>query len=399
MGSCTNSSYEDLTGAAHVLKQGLDHQLKVSVPFWISPGSIQIYRTIERDGILSTFLKSGATVLAAACGPCIGQWKRDDITVGQVNVIVTSFNRNFRGRNDGNPETLAFIASPEIVVALGLAGRLDFNPVTDPLPGTALYLQPPEKTELPQKGFVFDRSGYQAPAGSSVKVVVRPDSQRLQLLQPFNSWNPNDFENLVILAKIKGKCTTDHISPGGKWLKYRGHLDKISDNLLLGADNIFAPGRIGQGYNALTGEGPMELARIARDYKSRNVGWVIIGDENYGEGSSREHAAMTPRYLGCRAVIVKSFARIHETNLKKQGILALTFMNPNDYEKLQPNDRLTILGFHDLKPGQPVSIKVQHSDGSEEIILARHSYNQEQLQWFYAGSALNFIRQKLGVSS
>lgn len=393
VGSCTNSSYEDIGRAAFVARQAAEMGHKMPQPFLVSPGSTQIQNTIERDGLMATLGSVGATVLANACGPCIGQWKRDDIKPGQKNTIVTSFNRNFRGRNDSNIETLAFIGSPEVVMALGLAGRLDFNPLKDELetPKGKLKFKAPEAPELPEKGFVPDPQGYQAPAGRGVSVAVSPTSERLQLLEPFKSWDGKDFVDQMVLAKAKGKCTTDHISPGGPWLKYRGHLDNISNNMLLGADNAFT-GEIGKGKNLLTGQTGIEFAKIAREYKKAGQGWVIIGDENYGEGSSREHAAMSPRFLGCTAVITRSFARIHETNLKKQGILALTFNDPKDYEKIQEEDRISLLELKGLAPGKPVRMRIRHKDGREEEIELKHSYNNEQIKWFQAGSALNLIR-------
>lgn len=393
VGSCTNSSYEDIGRAAFVAKQALDAGMKMNQPFLVSPGSTQIQHTIERDGQMAVLNSVGATVLANACGPCIGQWKRDDVKSGEKNTIVTSFNRNFRGRNDSNAETLAFIGSPEMVMALGIAGRLDFNPMTDELdtPKGKLKLKAPEAPELPAKGFMADVEGYQKPAGATAKVEVDSKSDRLQLLTPFAPWNGKDFTDNYVLAKAKGKCTTDHISPGGPWLKYRGHLDNISNNMLLGADNAFT-GEIGKGKNLLNGEKGLEFAKIAREYQKANKGWVIIGDENYGEGSSREHAAMSPRFLGCTAVVVKSFARIHETNLKKQGVLALHFINPKDYDKIQEEDQVNIVGLSGLAPGKNVTMEVKHNDGSKETIELKHTYNQEQLKWFKAGSALNLIR-------
>lgn len=394
IGSCTNSSYEDIGRSAFLAKQAMSIGVKMNQPFLVSPGSTQIQKTIERDGMMATFNEVGATVLANACGPCIGQWKRDDVKSGEKNTIVTSFNRNFRGRNDANAETLAFIGSPEIVMALGLAGRLDFNPMTDELEGPKgkIKLQPPQADELPAKGFIADEEGYQKPAGKNANVAVNPASDRLQLLTPFNEWNGQDFVDNLVLAKAKGKCTTDHISPGGKWLNYRGHLDNISNNMLLGADNAFT-GEIGKGKNQLTGEKGIEFAQIARAYQKAGKGWVIIGDENYGEGSSREHAAMCPRFLGASAVIVKSFARIHETNLKKQGVLALHFVSPADYDKIQEDDQVSIVGLKDLAPGKNVEMKIKHANGSTETIMLKHTYNAEQLKWFRAGSALNLIRK------
>ncbi|MCE3010337.1 MAG: aconitate hydratase [Proteobacteria bacterium] len=393
IGSCTNSSYEDIGRAAMIAKQALDAGVKMAQPFLVSPGSTQIQNTIERDGQMQVLNSVGATVLANACGPCIGQWKRDDVKTGEKNTIVTSFNRNFRGRNDSNNETLAFIGSPEMVMALGLAGRLDFNPATDELetPKGKIRFKAPEAPELPAKGFVADPQGYQAPAGKNAQVAVSPSSDRLQLLSPFTKWNNQDFKTQLVLAKAKGKCTTDHISPGGPWLKYRGHLDNISNNMLLGADNAFT-GEIGKGKNQLTGAAGVEFAKIAREYQKAGQGWVIIGDENYGEGSSREHAAMSPRFLGCTAVITKSFARIHETNLKKQGVLALTFQDPKDYDKIQEEDRVSLVDLKALAPGKPVKAILEHKGGAKEEILLKHSYNAEQIKWFVAGSALNLIR-------
>ncbi|MFN7453533.1 MAG: aconitate hydratase [Pseudobdellovibrionaceae bacterium] len=393
IGSCTNSSYEDIGRAAMIAKQALDAGVKMAQPFLVSPGSTQIQNTIERDGQMQVLNSVGATVLANACGPCIGQWKRDDIKTGDKNTIITSFNRNFRGRNDSNNETLAFIGSPEIVMALGLAGRLDFNPATDELdtPKGKIKFKAPEAPELPAKGFVADPQGYQAPAGKNAQVAVSPSSDRLQLLSPFTKWNGEDVKSHLVLAKAKGKCTTDHISPGGPWLKYRGHLDNISNNMLLGADNAFT-GEIGKGKNQITGATGVEFAKIAREYQKAGQGWVIIGDENYGEGSSREHAAMSPRFLGCSAVITKSFARIHETNLKKQGVLALTFQDPKDYDKIQEEDRVSLVDLKALAPGKPVKAIIEHKGGAKEEILLKHSYNAEQIKWFVAGSALNLIR-------
>jgi aconitate hydratase len=396
IGSCTNSSYEDIGRAAFVAQQAYEHGLKMPVPFLVTPGSTQIQNTIERDGQMATFNTVGATVMANACGPCIGQWKRDDVKKGTVNTIVTSYNRNFRGRQDDNPETLAFIGSPELVMALGIAGRVDFNPMTDELTGKdgkKFKLQPPVADELPAKGFVADPEGYQAPAGRSATVVVSPTSDRLQLLEPFAAWDRKDtVENMLVLCKAKGKCTTDHISPAGKWLTYRGHLDNISNNMLLGATNAFS-GAAGLGRNVLTGESGLEFAQIARDYKKKGQKWVIIGDENYGEGSSREHAAMSPRHLGAVAVITKSFARIHETNLKKQGALPLTFVTPTDYAKINEVDRVALKGLSSFAPGQNLTLEVKHADGAIETIALKHTFNAEQIKWFQAGSALNLLRQ------
>ncbi len=393
IGSCTNSSYEDIGRAAFLAKQAMDVGVKMNQPFLVSPGSTQIQKTIERDGQMAIFNEVGATVLANACGPCIGQWKRDDIKSGEKNTIITSFNRNFRARNDSNPETLAFIGSPEIVMALGLAGRLDFNPMTDELEGPKgkIKLQAPVAPELPAKGFVADTEGYQKPEGANAKVAVAPTSDRLQLLTPFTKWDGKDYVDNLILAKAKGKCTTDHISPAGPWLKYRGHLDNISNNMLLGATNAFT-GEAGKAKNLLTGQVGVEFAQVAREYKKAGKGWIIVGDENYGEGSSREHAAMSPRFLGATAVVVKSFARIHETNLKKQGVLALTFANPADYDKIQEEDTVSLVDLKDFAPGKNVKMVIKHKNGSSETIELRHSYNAEQINWFKAGSALNLIR-------
>ena len=396
IGSCTNSSYEDIGRSAMIAEQAIKIGVKMQQPFLVSPGSTQIQNTITRDGQLKTFEAVGATVLANACGPCIGQWKRDDIKHGEKNTIVTSFNRNFRGRNDANAETLAFIGSPELVMALGLAGRLDFNPMTDELEGPKgkIKLKAPEAPELPEKGFIPDTEGYQKPEGDKATIAISPTSERLQLLAPFKKWDGNDFIEHLILAKAKGKCTTDHISPGGKWLNYRGHLDNISNNMLLGADNAYSTtgdAEIGKGTNQLTGE-KKEFAQIAREYQKAQKAWMIVGDENYGEGSSREHAAMSPRFLGCSAVITKSFARIHETNLKKQGVLALTFVDAKDYEKIKEKDLLTIKGLKDLTPGKNLTLEIKHVEGSLEKVEVKHTYNAEQIKWFKAGSALNLIR-------
>lgn len=395
IGSCTNSSYEDIGRAAFVARQALEAGMKMPQQFIVTPGSEQIKKTIERDGLLKTFNDVGATMMSNSCGPCIGQWKRNDMKDGTANTIVTSFNRNFRGRQDSNPETLAFIGSPEMVMALGIAGRLDFNPMTDELTapnGKKIKLQPPVADDLPKKGFVPDPDGYQAPAGKSASVVVSPTSDRLQLLEPFNKWDGKDeIPECMVLTKAKGKCTTDHISPAGKWLKYRGHLDNISNNMLLGAVNAFT-GTPGKGKNVLTGEKDLEFAQVARAYKAKGMKWVVVGDENYGEGSSREHAAMSPRLLGCVAVITKSFARIHETNLKKQGALPLNFASPADYDKVREDDRVTIKGLKTFAPGKNLQAVLKHSDGTSETIELKHSFNTEQIKWFEAGSALNKLR-------
>ncbi len=396
IGSCTNSSYEDIGRAAHIARQARQAGFKMPQHFLVTPGSELIKQTIERDGYIKDFEAIGAVVLANACGPCIGQWKRDEYKKGQVNTIVNSFNRNFRGRNDANPDTLSFIASPEITMALGLAGRLDFNPQTDLLEreNKKLKLQAPESDILPQNGFVQNKEGYIPPKGKNVKIIVKEGSDRLQLLKPFPPWNKEDFKGLLILCKAKGKCTTDHISPAGFWLRYRGHLDRISDNMLLGATNAFTDER-GIGFNQLTGE-KQPFSKIARYYKEQKRNWVIVGDENYGEGSSREHAAMTPRYLGAKAVIVKSFARIHETNLKKQGVLPLTFTQSKDIEKIREKDQIDILDLENLTPGSQHKVLIKHEDGSQEEFSVSHSLSTEQIKWFQAGSALNLMRKQKG---
>jgi aconitate hydratase len=394
IGSCTNSSYEDIERATSVARQALAAGLKVRSEFTITPGSEQVRATIERDGHLKTLVEAGGSVLANACGPCIGQWKRHDVRKGERNSIITSFNRNFAGRNDANPETHAFVASPEIVTALAFAGRLTFNPLTDSLVnsrGERVMLNPPVGDELPRRGFARGESGYVRPArdGSRVRVAVAPSSDRLQILSPFPAWDGNDLLAMPLLLKAKGKCTTDHISPAGKWLKYRGHLDNISNNMFSGAVNAFT-GETGAGTNVLTGE-KKEFAQVAREYKSRNLAWAVVGDENYGEGSSREHAAMEPRWLGGKVIIVKSFARIHETNLKKQGMLPLTFANPNDYDRVREDDTVSITGLSGFAPGVPLSCVLRHSDGSIDEFPLNHTFNENQIGWFRAGSALNLI--------
>lgn len=394
IGSCTNSSYEDIERATSIARQAIQHGIKAKSPLTITPGSEQIHSTIERDGQLEVLEQIGGLVLANACGPCIGQWKRHDVTFGEKNSILTSYNRNFAGRNDANPGTHSFVASPEIVIAYSLAGKLTFNPLTDYLEnekGEKFKLTPPTGDELPKNGFDPGESGYVAPAkdGEAIKIHVNPESTRLQLLDPFKKPSGEDLKGLRLLAKIAGKCTTDHISPAGKWLKFRGHLDNISDNMFTGAQNAYREA-IGRAKNCLTGE-IEPLPKVARDYKKQGISWVIIGDENYGEGSSREHAAMEPRHLGGVAIIVKSFARIHETNLKKQGMLALTFANPSDYEKVREDDVLDIVGLKTFKPGEPLTLVLNHSDGTREEISLNHSYNEAQIGWFFAGSALNLI--------
>ncbi|MCH8837131.1 MAG: aconitate hydratase [Candidatus Marinimicrobia bacterium] len=394
IGSCTNSSYEDISRAAHVAQQALDHDYKAQTTFLITPGSEQVRATIERDGQLETLTGIGGTVLANACGPCIGQWNRTDVKEGEKNSIINSFNRNFARRNDGNPATMSFIASPEIVTALALAGRLSFNPLTDPLPGGdgGFMLVPPEGDELPSAGFDPGKPGYEAPVedGSTVEIIVNPNSERLQLLEPFPAWEGSDLENLLVLFKARGKCTTDHISPAGPWLRFRGHLDNISNNLFIGVNNAFSD-QPGEGRNLLTGESGAKLSAIARAYRDQGYGWVGIGEENYGEGSSREHAAMEPRHLGGRAIIVKSFARIHETNLKKQGVLPLIFAQPEDYDKIRADDKVSLGGLTELAPGSQVVMALHHSDGTEETLPLRHTLNEAQIDWFKAGSSLNVI--------
>ncbi len=395
IGSCTNSSYEDMTRAASVARQAKAKHLKAKSEYTITPGSEQIRFTIERDGLIDDFAAMGGVVLANACGPCIGQWARHTNDPNKKNSIITSFNRNFAKRNDGNPNTHAFVASPEIVTAMVLGGKLSFNPLTDKIKnedGQEIMLDVPVGIELPPRGFAVDDPGFQAPAkdGASVVVKVAPDSDRLQLLTPFAPWDGKDIKGLRLLIKAKGKCTTDHISMAGPWLKYRGHLDNISNNLLMGALNYF-----NEQTNAVKDEitgAYGKVSDVARDYKAHHIGSIIVGDENYGEGSSREHAAMEPRFLGVRAVIVKSFARIHETNLKKQGMLALTFANVEDYDKILEDDSIDIVGLeHDFVPGKPLTLVLNHKDGSKDEIMANHTYNEFQIDWFKAGSALNMI--------
>ena len=395
IGSCTNSSYEDISRAAHIARQGLKAGLKAKTAFLVTPGSERIYQTMKRDGFLETFEEMGGTVLANACGPCIGQWKRADAVKGRVDSIISSYNRNFPGRNDGMNETMSFLSSPEIVTAVAFAGELTFDPVHGSLKavdGTEIRFEPPQGEELPSKGFAKGAEGFVPPAenGESVQVEVPPNSERLQLLQPFPRWDGKDFEKLPLLIKTKGKTTTDHISPAGPWLKYRGHLDKISDNMFLGATNAFSS-EPGKGTDVLTGEAGLTIAQIARRYKAKGIGSVVVGDENYGEGSSREHAAMSPRYLGVKAIITKSFARIHETNLKKQGILPLTFANPKDYDLNEQPDRISIKGLQGLAPGKPVQVIIHKPDGKEIPIQTNHSITEQQVAWFKAGSALNAL--------
>ncbi|PIW31760.1 MAG: aconitate hydratase [Nitrosopumilales archaeon CG15_BIG_FIL_POST_REV_8_21_14_020_37_12] len=398
IGSCTNSSYEDMSRAASLAEQAKAKGIKAKVPLLVTPGSEQIRGTIERDGQMDSLKDIGATVLANACGPCIGQWSRPELSNDDKNTIVTTFNRNFPGRNDGRRNTLNFIGSPEMIIALALGGRLSFNPLKDELTaadGTKFKLDPPKPApEVPAKGFMIPKGIYVAPPANSegLEVIIDPNSKRLQKLEPFTKWDGKDFEKIPIIVKAKGKCTTDHISPAGAWLSLRGHLDNLSDNMLLGAVNAFND-EVGRGKNVLSGQ-IEPFAKTAREYKQKGMRWVIIGDKNYGEGSSREHAAMTPRHLGCAAVITKSFARIHETNLKKQGILALTFANPADYDKIQEDDRISLVGLNDLAPQQSVKCILTHNDNSQEEISLVHSYNHSQIEWFKAGSALNVLRNK-----
>lgn len=395
IGSCTNSSYEDMGRCASIARNAMKHGLKSKIPFNVTPGSEQIRATIERDGIAKTFKEFGGTVLANACGPCIGQWDRRDVKKGDKNTIVTSYNRNFTGRNDANPATHCFVTSPELVTALSIAGRLDFNPLTDELTGAdgkKFKLEAPFGDELPQKGFDPGMDTYEAPPsdGSKVRVDVDPKSQRLQLLHPFDTWNGKDLTDMTVLIKVKGKCTTDHISAAGPWLKYRGHLDNISNNMFIGATNI-ENNEMNKIKNQVTGEWA-GVPDVARFYKAKGISWVAVGDENYGEGSSREHAALEPRHLGGRAIITKSFARIHETNLKKQGMLPLTFANPADYDLVQPHSKISLLGLDKLAPGKQVDCEIK-TDGKVSKIKLNHSFNGQQIDWFKAGSALNRMKQ------
>ncbi|MCC5938538.1 MAG: aconitate hydratase [Lunatimonas sp.] len=395
IGSCTNSSYEDISRAASLAQQAVDKKLKAKSEYTITPGSEQVRYTVERDGFLGIFENMGGVVLANACGPCIGQWARHGAEKQEKNSIITSFNRNFAKRADGNPNTHSFVASPEIVTAMAIAGDLTFNPMKDTLvneDGKAVMLEEPMGLEMPTKGFAVEDAGYQAPAedGSKVDVLVDPQSERLQLLEPFAAWEGTDLTGLKLLIKAQGKCTTDHISMAGPWLRYRGHLDNISNNMLIGAVNAYN-GETNKVKNQLNGEYG-EVPAVQRQYKLHNVGSIVVGDENYGEGSSREHAAMEPRFLGVRAILVKSFARIHETNLKKQGMLALTFDNPADYDLIQEDDSIDIVGLDTFAPGQPLTVVLNHADGSRDQIKVNHTYNEGQIGWFKAGSALNLIK-------
>jgi aconitate hydratase len=400
IGSCTNSSYEDMTRAASVARQARAKGLRVQAEFVVTPGSELVRYTLERDGVLQDFADIGGVVLANACGPCIGQWARHRTgDEDEPNTIATSFNRNFAKRNDGNPKTHAFVASPELTTALAIAGDLTFNPTTDVLTneqGQAVMLEAPSGDDLPARGFFCENPGYAAPAedGSALSVSVRPDSDRLQLLEPFPP-NEGNLPGLKLLIKAQGKCTTDHISMAGPWLRFRGHLDHISDNCLIGAVNAIN-GETNKIKNQLSGRYEAVPA-VARAYKAAGLGAIVVGDENYGEGSSREHAAMEPRYLGVRAVLVRSFARIHETNLKKQGMLALTFACPEDYDKILEDDAIDILGLDAFAPETPLTVVLHHADGSEETLQVHHTYNETQIAWYRAGSALNLIRSTLNA--
>ena len=398
IGSCTNSSYEDMSRSADVAEQAKAHGLKTAVPFMVTPGSEQVRATIERDGQMQSLKDIDATVLANACGPCIGQWRRAGEQVGRANTIVTSYNRNFPARNDGQAATMNLIGSPEIVTALALAGRLSFNPLTDTLQGAdgaEFRLAAPQAApEVPAADFEEGRSFYQAPPddGDGIELTVSPDSERLQLLEPWPAWDGQDFTDMPVLVKTKGKTTTDSISPAGVWLRFRGHLDRFSDNMFMGAINAYT-GEAGKGLNLVSGQREQGFSAIARDYKAQSVKWVVVGDANYGEGSSREHAALSPRLLGGAAVIARSFARIHESNLKKQGLLALTFDSPDDYERIREDDRLSLTGLGELAPGRPVQCSVSHSDGTTETLQLNHSYSESQLDWFRLGSALNLFHR------
>ncbi|MCA8970157.1 MAG: aconitate hydratase [Planctomycetes bacterium] len=399
IGSCTNSSYEDLSRAAHIARQAMAKGIGPKVPFFVSPGSDAIQSTAERDGQLETLRELGATVLTNSCGPCIGQWARPKMEKGTRNSIVSSFNRNFPGRNDGNRETLSFLGSPELVTAIALSGRLDFDPTRDTLTagdGSEFRLDVPEGPELPADGYALNDAGYLAPTlAASTVVQVAKDSERLALLDPFAKPEiPGDFTDMPLLLKAVGKCTTDHISPAGYWLRFRGHLDKISDNMFIGAVNEFTD-KPGTARNVFDGSVD-SVSAVARDYKARGAGWVVVGDSNYGEGSSREHAAMEPRWLGCKAVIVRSFARIHQTNLKKQGVLPLTFVTASDYDKIRENDRFTLEGLDKLAPEKNVACVVRHADGSEDRIELAHTMTDDQIEWFRHGSALEMIRANQG---
>ncbi len=396
IGSCTNSSYEDMSRSADIAEQALEKGVKALVPFMVTPGSEQVRATIERDGQMDSLKNINGTVLANACGPCIGQWKRDKGTAGVPNTIVTSYNRNFPRRNDGQPTTMNFIASPEIVTSFSLAGRLSFNPLEDTLmdsDGNPFRLRPPKPApEVPDNDFAKGISSYLAPPedGREVSLAVDPNSERIQLMEPWPAWDGTDIRQAPVLLKARGKTTTDHISPAGPWLRYRGHLDKFSDNMFMGASNTFSD-TPGTGLNVITGQANQSLSQIARSYKENGLKWVAIGDYNYGEGSSREHAALSPRLLGSAAVIVRTFARIHETNLKKQGLLALTFSDPNDYNLIEAKDRISILGVGQMAPGKPIKCLIHHEDGTVDDLILSHSYGASQIEWYRAGSALNLL--------
>jgi aconitate hydratase len=395
IGSCTNSSYEDIARSAHIARQATAKGLKAKIPLWVSPGSDTVFETIKKAGFVADLEAIGATILSNSCGPCIGQWKRDDTDGTVKNSIVNSFNRNFKKRNDGFANTLSFIGSPELVTAIALSGRLDFDPTRDTIDGVSLG--EPEGDELPDGGLELSFGGFVEPPadGSGVEVALPSGHDRLQKLTPFPAWDGNDLTDQLVLLKAHGKCTTDHISQAGPWLKYRGHLDNISNNMVLGAVNAFTMNP-GEGKDQLDGE-TKKFPAVARNYKANDRGWVVFGDENYGEGSSREHAAMEPRHLGCTAVIVRSFARIHETNLKKQGVLPLTFVNPADYDRVRENDRVAIRGVTDLEPSRPLTVELTHDDGTTDSFQVAHTLNEDQISWFRAGSALNKIRQDLGA--
>ena len=399
IGSCTNSSYEDMGRAADVAEQARSHGIKAATPLMVTPGSEVVRATIERDGQMESLRAIDGTVLANACGPCIGQWRRAKEMVGIPNTIVTSYNRNFPRRNDGQPQTMNFIASPEIVIAYALSGSLSFNPLEDTLTGsdgTPFTLSPPKQApEVPENGFDQGHSSFVGPPedGSDIEIVVDPKSARLQLMEPWPAWDGNDFPEMPVLIKVQGKCTTDHISPAGPWLSLRGHLDKFSDNMFVGATNAYAD-EAGKGLNVLTGEKDQAISKIARYYQAEGLSWVVIGDDNYGEGSSREHAALSPRLLGGAAIIARSFARIHETNLKKQGLLPLTFQDASDYDRIREDDRISLLGLKDLAPGKPVTCVVRHTDGTDERLKLDHSYGESQVEWFRVGSALNLFHKE-----
>ncbi len=400
IGSCTNSSYEDITRAASIAQQAVDKKLKAKSEYTVTPGSEQIRFTVQRDGLLEAFGEMGGVVLANACGPCIGQWARHSDDPDRKNTIVTSFNRNFAKRNDGNPNTHSFVASPELTTALAIGGTLKFNPLKDTLTnedGEEVMLDEPQGIELPPNGFDVEDAGYQEPAdnGKGIEVVVAEDSDRLQLLTPFDPWDGQNITGMRLLLKAYGKCTTDHISMAGPWLRFRGHLDNISNNCFIGAINAYNK-KSNTVKNQLTGEYG-EVPDTARAYKKEGIPTIVVGDENYGEGSSREHAAMEPRHLGVRIVLVKSFARIHETNLKKQGLLGLTFADPADYDKVQEDDTIETVDLDQMAPGQPVTLKFTHADGSEDLVKTKHTYNENQIEWLRAGSALNLIRKMEGA--